>query len=178
MEEDTQSVTPDKMNTARRWFLKLIVAVTTFLISVILGVPLLRSLIVSKSKGAKQVWHKVADLDSLPEGKPMKLNFFARTEDAYRHETTVHSVWAVKHSPLAATVYSPICTHLGCYFKWNPGSGNFECPCHGSVFAADGKVIGGPAPRNLDTLQARIENGALFVIWEQFKVGIPEKVSL
>jgi menaquinol-cytochrome c reductase iron-sulfur subunit len=106
------------------------------------------------------------------------MNFFARAEDAYRHETTVHSVWVVKRSPDEVTVFSPICTHLGCYFKWDAGTGHFECPCHGSVFSMDGKVLGGPAPRPLDTLPAKIENGVLLISWEQFKVGIQEKVPV
>jgi cytochrome b6-f complex iron-sulfur subunit len=40
------------------------------------------------------------------------------------------------------------CTHLGCIVK---RSGNeFKCPCHGSRFALDGKVISGAAPRPLE----------------------------
>jgi cytochrome b6-f complex iron-sulfur subunit len=42
---------------------------------------------------------------------------------------------------------SKICTHLGCIVR-NTGTG-FECPCHGSQFAADGTVIKGPAPQPL-----------------------------
>ncbi len=46
---------------------------------------------------------------------------------------------------------SAICTHLGCIVAQDP-NGGFRCPCHGSVFAADGAVRGGPAPRGLDWL--------------------------
>ena len=31
-------------------------------------------------------------------------------------------------------------------------------------------------PRPLDTLPTKIEKGELFVEWETFKVGIPEKI--
>jgi Rieske Fe-S protein len=41
------------------------------------------------------------------------------------------------------------CTHLGCRAKWNSDRGIFECPCHGSEFSPDGKVIRGPATRSL-----------------------------
>ncbi len=42
---------------------------------------------------------------------------------------------------------SAVCTHLGCNVK-RAGSG-FECPCHGSRFDQNGRVIGGPAPQPL-----------------------------
>lgn len=42
---------------------------------------------------------------------------------------------------------SSVCTHLGCNVK-HAGSG-FECPCHGSRYDQNGRVISGPAPRPL-----------------------------
>jgi cytochrome b6-f complex iron-sulfur subunit len=42
---------------------------------------------------------------------------------------------------------SSVCTHLGCNVK-RVASG-FECPCHGSRFDANGRVVGGPAPAPL-----------------------------
>jgi cytochrome b6-f complex iron-sulfur subunit len=41
------------------------------------------------------------------------------------------------------------CTHLGCRARWNSDRGVFACPCHGSEFSPDGKVIRGPATRSL-----------------------------
>ena len=46
-------------------------------------------------------------------------------------------------------VASAVCTHLGCTVAHFSSDGKFHCPCHGSVFAADGKVLHGPAPRPL-----------------------------
>lgn len=178
MQEEPQPLSVDKFSAARRRFLKFLIGIMTFFMSVLLGIPFIRALITSRSGPAQQTWERVGDVDSLPIGQPVRMNFFARIEDAYRHETTVHSVWVVKRSREEVTVFSPICTHLGCYFKWDAGTGHFECPCHGSVFSIDGKVLGGPAPRPLDTLPAKIEDGKLLVSWEQFKVGIPEKVPV
>jgi nucleotide-binding universal stress UspA family protein/nitrite reductase/ring-hydroxylating ferredoxin subunit len=44
------------------------------------------------------------------------------------------------------------CTHLGCSVQWNPSLGTWDCPCHGSRFDPRGKVIQGPAQRDLDEI--------------------------
>lgn len=42
---------------------------------------------------------------------------------------------------------SSVCTHLGCIVAISETG--FQCPCHGSKYDENGKVVGGPAPRNL-----------------------------
>jgi nitrite reductase/ring-hydroxylating ferredoxin subunit len=42
---------------------------------------------------------------------------------------------------------SSVCTHLGCNVK--RGGPGFECPCHGSRFDENGRVVHGPAPAAL-----------------------------
>ena len=43
------------------------------------------------------------------------------------------------------------CPHLGCALKWNPYEHTWDCPCHGSRFTEDGKLIDNPATGDLNT---------------------------
>jgi Rieske Fe-S protein len=53
----------------------------------------------------------------------------------------------------AVHAMSARCTHLGCIVHFNDAERCWECPCHGSRFDVDGRVVQGPANRPLETRQ-------------------------
>lgn len=45
----------------------------------------------------------------------------------------------------------PRCSHLGCNLIYNKEEKIYECPCHGSIYSSDGKVLQGPASKDVKT---------------------------
>jgi Rieske Fe-S protein len=61
------------------------------------------------------------------------------------------AIW--KHSDGTPQAFSASCTHMGCTVTWNNADLTWDCPCHGSMFAANGDVIHGPAVQPLQAKQ-------------------------
>lgn len=60
------------------------------------------------------------------------------------------------------SVLSPICTHLGCTVDIQ--GARLVCPCHGSTYDREGKVLKGPAERSLTRFPTRISPDAVVMI--------------
>ncbi|KAG2501434.1 hypothetical protein HYH03_001217 [Edaphochlamys debaryana] len=68
-----------------------------------------------------------------------------------------------------------VCTHLGCVVPWVAAENKFKCPCHGSQYNAEGKVVRGPAPLSLALAHADINDAGvvIFSTWTEtdFRTG-------
>lgn len=62
-----------------------------------------------------------------------------------------------------------VCTHLGCVVPWNTSEEKFVCPCHGSQYDAEGKVMRGPAPLSLALAHANVDDNdkVVFSTWTE-----------
>lgn len=58
-------------------------------------------------------------------------------------------------------VLSSECTHRGCVV--GPEGSRLVCPCHGSEYDRQGRVLAGPATRDLDVLPSRLDDGVLLI---------------
>ena len=102
-------------------------------------------------------WIRAGAVSDLEPHVPMvKVLVVPRVDGWYRARApqTVFLVWDGGKQVRAV---SATCTHLGCQVHWEGKGTRFRCPCHGGVYDATGKVLAGPPPRPLDTLEARID---------------------
>jgi glycine/D-amino acid oxidase-like deaminating enzyme/nitrite reductase/ring-hydroxylating ferredoxin subunit len=78
-----------------------------------------------------------AALDDLVPGTGAIVRIRGRKTAAYRDEQgALHAL-------------SPVCQHLYCLVDWNPAERTWDCPCHGSRYAGDGRAIQGPTTKDL-----------------------------
>ena len=73
-----------------------------------------------------------------------------------------------------------LCPHAGCMVQVIRLDGEevYSCPCHVAFFDLNGArrdVASNASPRDLDTLETRIEDGRVFVKFENFAFGIADK---
>jgi cytochrome b6-f complex iron-sulfur subunit len=62
-------------------------------------------------------------------------------------------------------VFSSHCTHLGCSIN-KVENDRLVCPCHGSEYDLSGKVVKGPAYKNLQTIPFHISDDGKNIIIE------------
>ncbi len=165
----------DPEDVKRRNFIKGLFGGILGILTLSITWPFVSYLIPTSVGGRDEKFIKVPNFSSLPIGIPKKMNFEDVDEEAFLRLNVIYDIWVIKHSEVSATVYSPLCPHLNCRYNWD--GKKFSCPCHGSLFSENGKVLGGPAPRPLDTLPYKIEAGELFVQWKLYKAGIPAKIE-
>lgn len=120
-------------------------------------------------------WVEVAAEKELPADAPFKATLRAPVRDGF-FTTLVElgGVWLFKAKDGKITALSATCPHLGCGVMQD-GKGGFACPCHGSRFANDGSYVKGPAPRALDPLPVKVEDGRVLVQALQFATGTKQR---
>ncbi len=75
---------------------------------------------------------------------------------------------------IASYGINAVCTHLGCVVPWNASEDKFMCPCHGSQYNKEGKVVRGPAPLSLALVHSDVTNDKVVLTnWKEtdFRTG-------
>ncbi len=178
--EPTDSLSPGLCTPvgSRRNFFQRMIGIASGLIGLGLAIPLIGYVISPMLKRREQSWVEVGSVAELAVGEPKQLDHVTIIRDGWMETKSHKAVWAVKQADGQVVVFSPICTHLGCGYRWEGEEQKFKCPCHGSVYDVAGKVLDGPAPRRLDVLPSKTENGRLLVMYKEFKSGQTVPIEL
>ena len=131
-------------------------------------------------------WVRLGEVALIEPGVPVRVDFAENIADAWVDSRELRNVWLLTEDGEKFTVFSGVCTHLGCSFRFDKdpdpyhAQGNvFHCPCHHAVFdGKTGAVLGGPAPRPLDRLEVKVEGGFVSTRYRRFRVGVPDQVEV
>ncbi len=129
--------------------------------------------------GSTQGWTEVARLDDVPVGRPVQLAVTGSEVDAWTMapERRLGAVWVLRRTeaPDSLTALSAVCPHLGCLIERE--GDHYNCPCHVSAFAGDGRALTGPSPRAMDPIDVRVHEGAVLVRWVRYRLGVAQRVE-
>jgi cytochrome b6-f complex iron-sulfur subunit len=82
----------------------------------------------------------------------------------------------IVHDQHGFSAIAAICTHLGCIVAQEPDG--FSCPCHGSRFGRDGKVVRGPAPSPLSWFEVALTPDGQLVVDTKKTVPVGTRFQL
>ncbi len=161
----------------RRSFLGALVAIGTSGIGLLLSVPLGRFALHPLWRATTEVLR--SDVGTAGEfadiTTPVKALITVEQRDGWRKVLSTKPVYVARGDDGRLRVLSSVCPHLGCTIMWSEPRGQFVCPCHNGVFAADGTLVSGPPPRGMDELDSTIEQGVLKVRYQYFRQLVPTK---
>lgn len=127
----------------------------------------------------------VGAVKRFPVGEPKKVVITGDSGDAWSRtkDVSLGAAWVVRAESGEFSVYSTTCPHLGCAVNFDPANARFLCPCHGSHFTVSGARIEGdsepnPSPRDMDSLEWKVEKDQLLVRYERFRTGTEERIVL
>jgi menaquinol-cytochrome c reductase iron-sulfur subunit len=150
-------------STTRRTFYSAVIAGLGGLMTAALAAPAAAYLLIRPKSQKQSDFVPAADLATLTVGKPEEVVFRRTRVDGWRVLNEKSTAWVVRKDEQNVVAYAPQCTHLGCAYHWDEKENNFLCPCHTSTFSIDGKVLTGPAPRPLDRLVTKIDQGKILI---------------
>lgn len=161
----------------RRSFIAVLIAMGTAAMGAFLAIPLVRyTLYPLFAKTTETGWSDLGPIDDFSSlTSPIQKVVTVEQSDGWRKAVSKKPVYVARDAKGNICVLSSVCPHLGCEVPWDASKQRFFCPCHNSTFASDGARISGPAPRGMDSLPSRVQQGKLQVRYEYFRQLLPYK---
>jgi Rieske Fe-S protein len=146
-------------------------------VGALLAIPVIRVVLHPVlAKTTEKSWSDVGQTDEFQStSAPVQRLVQIEQLDGWRRTVSQKPIYVTRDSAGQLTVLSAVCTHLGCTVPWVEKQNKFICPCHQAIFDPTGKLLGGPAPRNMDVLPMKVEDGVLKVQYQYFRQLSPNK---
>jgi Rieske Fe-S protein len=171
-------------DTGRRRFLSFCTTMLMTIIGLAVAVPAVAYLLgpLRKKRGTAGggAFIDVGPVAVLPVGQWSLRPLVVEEVDGWKRREVNHSVWVRRQGEgdREIAVLSSICPHLGCPVNWYASEEKFKCPCHGGTFSGNGSHEAGPPPRSMDKLDFEVRAGNLWVRWQDFKIGVAERIPI
>jgi menaquinol-cytochrome c reductase iron-sulfur subunit len=166
--------------TARRAFLRWVTALSALGSGALVGFPALRALFWPAFKpAAAEKWTRLGEAAVFELDVPIKIDFTDTVKDGWVVSRVMRSVWLYTSDGERFTAYNARCTHLGCGYSYDAEARTFRCPCHEGRFDVQtGVRLMGPPPRPLDRLKVKVEDGNVYVAYQDFRLGVAEAIPV
>jgi len=148
-----------------------LVATGSAAVGALLAIPLVRfTLFFKVAATTEKSWSDVGSIDEFENmDAPTKKLVTIEQRDGWRRTIAEKPVYVSKDAKGELIVLSAVCTHLGCTVPWVEKEKKFICPCHLGTFSPEGKLLGGPPPRDMDRLETKVEDGVLKTQYQFFR---------
>jgi menaquinol-cytochrome c reductase iron-sulfur subunit len=150
--------------------------------------PVRRSADNDQSSAEGDGFVRICPLDSVPaDGVPRAFVVVADAVDAWTRSVNqrIGEVFMSRsdtNGTPKVIAFTATCPHLGCAVEFDGAENRYECPCHESGFAKDGKKLFGPSLRGLDPLKVEIrgesDSREVWVRYKRFRAGIAERMPV
>jgi len=142
----------------RREFALIVSSVVGSIMGAMLGLPIIGYFVGPSLKAsAAEGTVSLGPLENYPVGEPKLFTFTRTQKNGWETSSKSYGVFVLRDDESNVTVYSNVCTHLGCRVNWDSDQELYACPCHEARFDIHGDVLFGPPPRPMDVLEHEID---------------------
>jgi menaquinol-cytochrome c reductase iron-sulfur subunit len=157
--EDRRPGQAEAVDRGRRRFLAGLGVAAGSLAALAAGLPVIGHILEPAFRGMRRQWVPVGPVDRFAVGETVLVSFENPSATPSAGVTGRTGAWVRRVGEADFTAFVLNCSHLGCPVSWAAAPKLFICPCHDSVYYADGAVAAGPARRPLERFQVRVRGG-------------------
>ena len=117
-----------------------------------------------RASAAGPRWFRAAAASDLVPNQPIARILAVPSRDGWYRARTRQTVFLVRTGERSVRALSATCTHLGCQVQWDGEGKKFRCPCHGGAYDLEGRVVEGPPPRPLASIEAQIDDSGSVLV--------------